>query len=87
MSIVLNEYDWAERMLNNHDLGPKPVETLSRISRYYYENQYSKKEIRRLLDSFMLPVRPVRLTCPVVGHSGQADKECGQVSIDSAGRS
>ena len=58
MSIVLNEYDWAERMLNNHDLGSKPVETLSRISRYYYENQYSKKEIRRLLDSFMLQCDP-----------------------------
>lgn len=43
MSIVLNEYDWAERMLNNHELGQKPVETLNRISRYYYANQYSKK--------------------------------------------
>ena len=58
MSIVLNEYDWAERMLNNHELGQKPVETLNRISRYYYANQYSKKEIRRLLDSFMLQCDP-----------------------------
>ena len=24
MSIVLNEYDWAERMLNNHELATRP---------------------------------------------------------------
>lgn len=29
MSIVLNEYDWAEKMIANHDLGKKPIETLS----------------------------------------------------------
>ena len=63
MSIVLNEYDWAERMLNNHELGQKPVETLNRISRYYYANQYSKKEIRRLLDSLCCSVtHPSRLS-------------------------
>ena len=38
MSIVLNEYDWAEKMIANHDLGKKPTETLSRVSKYYYEN-------------------------------------------------
>ena len=40
MSIVLNEYDWAEKMIANHDLGKKPIETLSRVSKYYYENEY-----------------------------------------------
>lgn len=34
MSIVLNEYDWAEKMIANHDLGKKPIETLSRVSKY-----------------------------------------------------
>lgn len=43
MSIVLNEYDWAEKMIANHDLGKKPTETLSRVSKYYYENHYSKR--------------------------------------------
>ena len=28
MSIVLNEYDWAEKMIANHDLGKKPIETV-----------------------------------------------------------
>lgn len=54
MSIVLNEYEWAERAIANRSLGAKPTETLSRISRYYYANKYSKPDIRRLLDSFML---------------------------------
>lgn len=58
MSIVLNEYDWAEKMIANHDLGKKPIETLSRVSKYYYENHYSKREIRSLLDSFMLQCDP-----------------------------
>lgn len=58
MSIVLNEYDWAERMIANRDLGKKPIETLSRVSKYYYENHYSKREIRTLLDSFLLQCDP-----------------------------
>ena len=58
MSIVLNEYEWAERMLNNHDLGKKPIETLSRVSKYYFENQYSKREIRKLLDIFLTQCDP-----------------------------
>ena len=58
MSIVLNEYEWAERMVNNHDLGKKPIETLNRVAKYYYENQYSKKDIRKLLDTFMTQCDP-----------------------------
>lgn len=58
MGIVLNEYEWAERAINNHQLGKKPIETLNRVSRYYLENQYSKKEIRKLLDAFMLQCDP-----------------------------
>ena len=34
MGIVLNEYEWAEKMINNHDLGGKPTETLSRVAKY-----------------------------------------------------
>ena len=58
MSIVLNEYEWAERAIANHDLGKKPVETLNRVARYYVENQYSKKELRKLLDDFMMQCDP-----------------------------
>lgn len=58
MSIVLNEYEWAEQAIANHDLGKKPVETLNRVARYYAENQYSKREIRGLLDTFMTQCDP-----------------------------
>lgn len=58
MSIILNEYDWAERAIRDKDLGKKPVETLSRISKYYYANRYSKSEIRSLLDMFILQCDP-----------------------------
>lgn len=58
MSIVLNEYEWAERMVNNHELGKKPIETLSRVAKYYYANHYSKKEVRKLLDTFLTRCDP-----------------------------
>lgn len=58
MSIVLNEYEWAERMINNHDLGKKPMETLNRVAKYYLATGYSKREIRRMLDTFLVQCDP-----------------------------
>lgn len=58
MSIVLNEYDWAENMIRNRDLGKSPGETLSRVSKYYFSQNYSKKEVRRMLDLFMVQCDP-----------------------------
>ena len=58
MAIVLNEYEWAERMIANRDLGAKPGETLSRVAKYYFENRYSKREVRKLLDQFLMQCNP-----------------------------
>lgn len=58
MGIVLNEYDWAEDMINARELGKSPLETLSRVSKYYIENGYSPKETRNLLDIFLVRCRP-----------------------------
>lgn len=58
MSIVLNEYEWAEQMIKNHELGKKPIETISRVAKYYYANQYSKQEVRKLLDTFLMQCDP-----------------------------
>lgn len=58
MSIVLNEYEWAERMINNHDLGKRPVETLNRVAKYYLATGYSKREVRRMLDTFLIQCDP-----------------------------
>lgn len=58
MSIILNEYEWAEQMEANHDLGQNPFETLRRVAKYYYANQYSKRTIRQMLDTFLLQCDP-----------------------------
>ena len=58
MSIVLNEYDWAERALKDKALGKKPYETLSRVAKYYTYKNYTRKEVRRLLDEFLLQCEP-----------------------------
>lgn len=58
MAIVLNEYEWAEKMIHDRSLGTRPTETLSRVAKYYYENQYSKREIRKLLDQFLVSCDP-----------------------------
>ena len=58
MTIVLNELEWAEKMINGQNLGSKPFETLSRIAKYYLANNNSKKETRSKLDSFLLKCDP-----------------------------
>lgn len=58
MSIVLNEYDWAERAIKDKALGKKPYETLSRVAKYYTYKNYTRKEVRRLLDEFLLQCEP-----------------------------
>lgn len=54
MSIVLKENDWAEEMIRNGDIGKKPTETLTRVARYYIDKGYSKKDIRRFMESFLI---------------------------------
>lgn len=58
MSIVLREHEWAESMVKSKTLGKKPLETLSRVARYYLDNGYGKKEARNMLDSFLLQCEP-----------------------------
>lgn len=57
--IVLNEHDWSEAMIQSRTLGRKPYETLCRVARYYIdENGYSKKEVRKALEDFLLQCDP-----------------------------
>lgn len=58
MSIVLNEYDWAEQAIRDKSLGKKPYETLSRVAKYYTYKNYTRKEVRRMLDEFLLQCDP-----------------------------
>ena len=58
MTVVLNEHEWAKEMITTHSLGKKPFETISRVAKYYIDNNYSKKEVRRMLDTFLLQCDP-----------------------------
>lgn len=58
MNIILNENEWAEEMIASHDLGDKPVLTLRRVAGYYYNNKYNKKEIRRMLENYLISCDP-----------------------------
>lgn len=58
MTIVLNEHEWAEEMILARSLGKKPYETLSRVAKYYIDKNYSKRDVRTMLDSFLLQCDP-----------------------------
>ena len=58
MTIVLNEHEWAKEMISSRSLGKKPFETLSRVAKYYIDNHYSKKEVRKMLDTFLIQCDP-----------------------------
>lgn len=58
MSIVLNEHEWAQEKIKSRSLGSKPFETLSRVAKYYMDKNYSKKETRGMLDTFLLQCDP-----------------------------
>lgn len=56
--IVLDEYAWAEQAIRDRELGKNPAETLSRVSRYYAAQNYNKKDVRHMLDIFMVQCDP-----------------------------
>ncbi len=58
MSIVLNEREYAVEALQKCVLSTKPLETLSRVARYYRSEGYKKSEIRDMLESFMMKCDP-----------------------------
>ena len=56
--IILHEKAWVESALSNCYLGPRPVETLGRVARYYYSEGYKKSEIVDLLEDFLIKCDP-----------------------------
>ena len=58
MQIVLNEHEWAEEMIRSRSLGKKPYETMRRIARYYIDSGMKRKEVRTLMDRFLLQCDP-----------------------------
>lgn len=78
MSIVLNEYEWAENAIKNREMGNKPFETLNRVAGYYLENKYSKAETRKMLDIFLSRCSP---SAPIAQWSDTLDR-----AVKSAGK-
>ena len=58
MAIILDEYEWVENCIREKQLGSKPLEALARVARYYYANKFTKKEIRKRLDTFLIQCDP-----------------------------
>lgn len=59
MSLILNEREWAERTIAQHDLGKHPIETLDRIARYYRQVDGCRtSDTRRRLEHFLLRCDP-----------------------------
>lgn len=58
MSIVLNEREWVEEMIAARSLGKKPIETLTRMARYYMDDDIPRKEVRKRLEAFILQCDP-----------------------------
>ena len=58
MGIVLNEVEWAKDMIQERELGKNPFETLTRVAKYYIYNNYSKKDVRNMLDIFLIQCDP-----------------------------
>ena len=59
MTIVLNEREWTEDMLTQRSLGNRPFETLCRVARYYLDNGMAKRDVRKLMDNFLLKCDPM----------------------------
>lgn len=58
MSIILNETQWAKDAIDNSDLGKDPYETLKRVARYYFDEGYSREQVKLLLDGFLISCDP-----------------------------
>lgn len=58
MSIVLKENEWAEDMIHSNSLGKKPSETLRRAARYYLDMNYRARDVRNLLETYILRCDP-----------------------------
>lgn len=55
INLIINEYEYAKRLINGSVLDPNPYYALSLISRYYYHNEgFRKKKISILLGRYLV---------------------------------
>lgn len=85
MSIVLDEYKWAEKVLQEHQLGRKPYETLTRVAKYYTYRKLKKKELRKALEAFLLscdPTASLVLWSDMLDHAMKAASKYPIIMLD-----
>lgn len=58
LSLILNEYEWVEHHLETHSLGRSPFKTISKLAKYYYSQNYSKSDIKKMIEIFILQCEP-----------------------------
>lgn len=58
MGIVLDECEWAKNAITTKDMGKKPLETLTRVAKYYYSCGYDEENVLRLLELFVAQCNP-----------------------------
>lgn len=52
--IVLDERRWVENALRNCDIGRNPYTTITRLSKYFYADGFSREEIRKRIGEFIM---------------------------------
>lgn len=86
MSVVLNEYEWAEEAIRNQSLGKKPSETLGRVAKYYINKGINKKDVRKKLEEFLRqcdPMASIPKWSNVIDYSISKAIKYGIIEIDS----
>ena len=56
--IIMNELEYAEKMIDSRELGSKPFTTLVNVGKYYLHNKYSKREARKMLEDYLVRCNP-----------------------------
>lgn len=86
MSIVLNEKEFAIEALQKCTLGVKPIETISRVAKYFRSEGYSKADIHDMLEEFIMKCDPainvVKWQNTIDSQAKCVDK-CHLIEIDS----
>lgn len=75
MSIILNEYEWAEMAIRTKSLGKRPSETLTRVARYYLHTGNKKKDLKKMLESFFMQCEPNASVKRMNGYVEKAIKD------------
>lgn len=86
MEIILNEREFAERALEDCDMGELPHETLGHLAKYYHAEGYKDREIQRLLEDFIIKCDPTANVFKwenTIAHQVKNAKKYALIELDS----